>query len=179
MPILGVVASSLSGNLGGLVGSYDALASVTLSAAADRVVFAGIPSGYKHLQIRGVLMTSGATNPTWQVNGDTTSSAYAGHHLWGNGVSATANAQTGTVYWNYNPSGSYPSAFIMDWLDYSSTTKNKVMRTTAGSDTNGSTSEMALWSGVYGSLNPITSITLNANAVNFLQNSTFSIYGVR
>ena len=184
MPNLGVIASSLSGHLippyDGPYGAYDALATVTVGASAvSSVTFAGIPSGYKHLQIRGVVLTSGATNPTWQINGDTTGANYKGHHLWGTGTTANANDQSGTVYWNYNPSASYPSTFIMDWLDYSSTTKNKTMRTLAGSNTNGGTEEIALWSGLYMNLNPITSIALNGNGANFTQDSSFALYGVR
>lgn len=160
-------------------GAYDSLATATLSTSTASVTFAGIPTGYKHLQIRGVILTSGATNPTWQINGDTTGANYKGHHLWGTGTNANANDQSGTVYFNYNPSASYPSAFVMDWLDYTSTTKNKTMRTLAGSDTNGGTSEIALWSGLYMSLNAITSITLNGNGVNFTQYSSFALYGVK
>jgi hypothetical protein len=161
-------------------GAFDALATVTVgSTAVSSVTFAGIPTGYKHLQIRGMVLTSGATNPTWQVNGDTTGGNYAGHHLWGTGATAASNAQSGTVYWNYNPSSSYPSAFVMDWLDYASTTKNKTMRCLAGSDTNGGTVEVAMWSGLYMSLNPITSITLNGSGANFTQYSSFALYGVK
>lgn len=179
-PILGIWASQISGHLWEPQGAYDALSTVTVGATAvSSITFAGIPNTYKHLQIRGVVLTSGATNPTWQINGDTTSGNYKGHHLWGTGTTAAANDQSGTVYWNYNPSASFPSAFVMDWLDYSSTTKNKTMRTLAGSDTNGGTAEIALWSGLYMSLNPITSIALNGNGVNFTQNSQFTLYGVR
>lgn len=161
-------------------GAYDALATITVGATAvSSVTFSGIPTGYKHLQIRGVLLTSGATNPTWQVNGDSTSANYAGHHLWGQGSSANANNQSGTVYFNYNPSASYPSAFVMDWLDYANTTKYKTMRTFAGSNTNGGTDEVALWSGLYMSTNAINSITLNGAGANFTQYSQFALYGVK
>lgn len=182
-PILtGVIASGISGNLTppwSPEGGYDALATITLSTATPTVTFAGIPQNYKHLQIRGTVLTSGATNPTWRVNDDMANTNYRGHHLWGTGTGVASNDQSGTVYWNYNPSASFPSAFIMDWLDYSSATKNKTMRTLAGSDTNGGTAEIAIWSGLYMNLNPITSITLNGNGVNFSTNSQFSLYGVK
>jgi hypothetical protein len=182
-PILtGIVASGISGHLTppwSPEGAYDSLANITLSTSVSTVTFSGIPSGYKHLQIRGMVLTSGATNPTWQANGEVPNSSHVGHHLWGNGSSAAANAQSGTVYWNYNPSSSYPSAFIMDWFDYSSNTKNKTMRTIAGSDTNGGTAEIALWSGLYTNTNPINSITLNGNGVSFTQYSNFALYGVK
>jgi hypothetical protein len=49
------MASQISGHLyDGPFGAYDSLATVTLSADAASVTFAGIPSGYKHLQIRAI-----------------------------------------------------------------------------------------------------------------------------
>lgn len=162
-------------------GAYDALATVTVgSSAVSSVTFSGIPTGYKHLQIRGVLLTSGATNPTFNFNGDTGSN-YAWHHLYGNGSSVSSNgggSQT-FMYFNYNPSSSYPSTFVMDILDYASTTKYKTSRTLAGSDTNGSTSEIALWSGLWQSTSAVTSITLNGAGVNFNQYTQFSLFGVK
>jgi hypothetical protein len=51
-PILtGVIASGISGHLTppwSPEGAHDALATVTLSASAASITFAGIPSGYKH-----------------------------------------------------------------------------------------------------------------------------------
>jgi len=164
----------------GPFGAYDNIAAITIpTGGVSSITFDGIPTGYKHLQIRGVVLTSGTTNPTWRVNNDITTTNYKGHHLWGTGTSAASNDQTGTVYWNYNPSSSYPSSFIMDWLDYASTTKFKTMRTFAGSDTNGGTEEGAIWSGLYMSTNAINSITLLGNGVNFAQHSHFALYGVK
>jgi hypothetical protein len=161
-------------------GAYDSLGTVTLSTATPSVTFSGIPSGYKHLQIRGTLLTSGATNPSFNFNGDTGSN-YAWHHLWGTGVSAASNYGSGQtfMYFNYNPSTSYPSSFVIDILDYASTTKYKTSRTLAGSDTNGGTSEIAIWSGLWQNTNAITSITLNGAGVNFTQYSSFALYGVK
>lgn len=164
-------------------GAYDALATVTVpSGGAASVTFAGIPTGYKHLQIRGMLLTSGATNPTYQFNGDTAGN-YSGHHLWGYGTGVAANNQgpsTSTVYFNYNPSASYPSAFVMDILDYASVTKNKTTRILAGSNTNGGTDEIAMWSGLWmNSSTAINSITLFGNGANFTQYSSFALYGVK
>lgn len=175
----GVLASGISGHLAPAVtGSFDALATYTVGAGGvSSIVFAGIPTGYSHLQIRGVLNTSGPTNPTYGFNNDTNSSNYKGHHLWGTGSSALANDY---FAFNYNPSSNYPSGFIMDILDYTSTTKNKTTKTLAGSDTNGGTSEIALWSGLWmNASSPINSVTFFGNGVNFTQYSTFTLYGVK
>jgi hypothetical protein len=71
-------ASSASNSIipADLVGAYDALASVTLDANTASITFSGIPTGYKHLQIRGIGRTNRATPADMdglliQFNGDT------------------------------------------------------------------------------------------------------------
>lgn len=179
-PLLpGIIASGISGHLFTPEGAAYEIASYTVpSATTVQAVTFAIPSGYRHIEIQGTLMTNGATNPTWSINNDN-SSTRKGHHMWGTGSAAYANDQSGTVYFNYNPSASYPSSFIMNWSDYASTTKHKTMRTLAGSDTNGGTSEIAMWTGLYMSTNPITSITLDGLGAQFSANSTFTLIGYK
>lgn len=179
-PILtGIVASQISGHLFTPEGSAYEIAKyvVPASTTVQAVTFA-VPSGYRHIRIEGVAKTNGATNPTWSVNGDD-SSTRKGHHLWGTGSATAANDQSGTCYWNYMPSSSYPAAFVMDWADYASTTKYKTMRCLSGSNTNGGTSEVAMWSGLYMSTNPITSITLDGLGSQFSEYSTFTLIGYK
>ena len=97
MPILGIMASSFR-SAAGPQGAYDALATVTVpSGGVASIEFAGIPTGYKHLQLRLLTRTNRAdTNDfmTIRFNGDSGSN-YAYHSLYGNGASAGAN-DTGT-----------------------------------------------------------------------------------
>ena len=176
MILPGVIASS-----GGVASSYESIATVTVgSGGASSVSFSSIPSTFTHLQVRGIIFTSGATNPSFNFNSDTTSS-YSWHHLWGTGSAANSNSgSTQTfMYFNYNPSSSYPSAFVMDVLNYASTSQYKTCRAIAGSDTNGGTSEMALWSGLWQKTNAISSITFNGALANFANYSHFALYGVK
>ena len=178
--MLNVIAGSLSEGTVPSTNSYESIATVSItSGTQSTITFSSIPSTYKHLQLRGVVMTNGATNPTWQVNGDTTGANYRGHHLWGTGSVAAANDQSGTVYFNYNPSSSYPSAFVMDWLDYANTSKNKTMRTLAGSDTNGGTVEVALWSGLWMSTAAINEIKLLGSGADFRDGTHIALYGIK
>ena len=181
-PILpGIVASGISGHLYTPEGSAYEIASYVVPAGSTvAAVTFSVPQDYRHFRIEGASFTTGATNPTWTVNGDTDSTKYFGHHLWGTGAAVAANNQSGTVYWNYNPSSSYPASFVMDWFEYTSTTKTKVMRTLAGSDTNGGTREVAYWTGLYTNKVPITSITLNAfSGTSFSEQSTFTLIGYK
>lgn len=189
MPLPGIYASQISGHLFSPSGAYDSLASVTLSATTASVIFAGIPSGYKHLQIRFISRTTvastGFDDTLVQFNGDTGAN-YAFHRLMGDGSTVTAVGLTG--YPNIYISGSSVrgnsmsnayGATILDILDYSSSVKNKVTRALDGVDINGS-GEIHLMSGLWLSTSPITSITLTAESSHsFAQYSTFALYGVK
>ena len=190
MPIIASRAGGSASGFGGLrtfgaaavdTGAMVALGMVQVGSSAQSTIsFTSIPSTYKHLQIRGIMNTSGGTNPTYGFNSDTGSN-YAGHHLWGTGSTPSSNAQgPSIIYFNYNPSASFPSTFVMDILDYASTTKNKTVRILAGSDTNGGTAEIALWSGLWmNSSTAISSVQLYGNGVNFTQYTSVALYGIK
>lgn len=168
-PILGIFASQ--GRVA--ANSYESIATATPSGVSS-FSFTSIPSTYKHLQVRGLVFTSAATNPEYSFNGS--GSGYNGHHLFGNGSSAFSNAY---FAYNYNPSASYPSVFIMDILDYTNTNKYKVTRTLAGCDTNGGTSEIALWSGLWQNTAAINQITFTGAGANYASGSHFALYGIK
>jgi hypothetical protein len=186
MPILGIIASSFR-SAAGPVGAYDALASVTVGATAvSSITFAGIPSGYKHLQIRVFGQTdygSGSDYVAVNLNNDTTTS-YWTHQLFGNGSTVTANgfSTTGEMYAQRigGQSNNRFGSVIIDLLDYTSTNKNKVMRSLGGTDWNGSSEGQIYFnSGNYPVSNTaISTIKLTA-AGNFLQYSQFALYGIR
>jgi hypothetical protein len=69
-------------------------------------------------------------------------------------------------------------AGIIDILDYADTNKYKTVRALSGTDNNGS-GDIILGSGLYQQTTAITSITLEANGVNWLTNSSFALYGIR
>lgn len=179
MPMLGIMASQISGHLAA-AGDYESIATVTVGTAVSSVTFSSIAADWKHLQIRGIMNTSTATNPTFYYNTDVVANGkYYSHHLWGTGAAANANAQTAN-YFSYIPSTSYPAAFVMDILDYTSTTKNKTARTLTGSSTNGGTEEIALWSSLWFiSPQAINQVTLLNNGGNFATYSSFALYGIK
>jgi hypothetical protein len=183
MPILGIMASSRPAFE--LVGSYDSLATVTLSTATSSVTFSGIPAGYKHLQIRGISrITSGSyAQVLYQLNG-ATGSSYSRHYLFGDGSTtgvsgiASTTSMYGGVMSGSSQSANIFGALVTDILDYSSTSKNKTIRTLSGVDGNGSG---YAWfsSGAYLSTDAITSITIIPESSTFVQYSSFALYGVK
>jgi hypothetical protein len=192
-PILaGVVASGISGHLTPAftpTGSYEAIASYTVpSGGVTEVNFAGIPSGYSHLQLRGILkLSESGTSDNWAAIQLNSTSNVSGHSLQGDGASVYASAWTSGSDNNTNwfvdgpQSGNTNifAAFVTDVLDYSSNSKYKTIRTLDGFDKNGAGS-IDLHSNLYASTNPVTSIKLFTRTGNgFTQYSSFALYGVK
>lgn len=179
MPIFsGVIASQISGRLwSGPQGAYDALATVTLSSATSAVTFSGIPSGYKHLQIRTLnKVESGTPDMLMRFNGDSGAN-YKFHILRGDG----GGAVTSENYTNSsitNPVSGYFQTSIIDIVDYNSTTKLKTSKIFVGRDNNG-VGEVGIWSHLWVSTQPITAITFTPTASTISPNSTFALYGVK
>lgn len=193
-PILGIWASQISGHLyDGPYGAYDALATVTVpSGGVSSVTFSGIPTGYKHLELRMFAQTNRATYGTdyslMRINGDSGSN-YSRHYLYGDGSSVGAG---GTTSGNYamapvtgTTTASNFSASIISFLDYASTNKNKTIRALTGDDVNGTVAgyggELYLLSSSWlNSSSAISSITFTVNSGGiFTQYSSFALYGIK
>ena len=186
-PILGIWASQISGRLWEPAGAYDALATVTVpSGGAASITFAGIPTGYKHLQLRGLTNNTASSSAFIYTafNGDT-STNYNWHQLAGDGSAASASNSAsfpGAVINNMGLGTNNTSVFgaaVIDILDYTSTTKNKTVRSLSGFDGNGSgviCMNSNLWRNTSAA---ITSITMTYAGGNFAQHSTFALYGIK
>lgn len=199
-PVIGSLASASSRGYG-MFGAtavwapgpaYDALATTTLSATTSSITFAGIPSGYKHLQIRYIARTDMSSGGAWspinvRFNSDTAAN-YTVHTLGGQGASAFSEgytSQTGMTGGfgaaSTNATNSF-GAGVIDILDYASTTKNKTIRILNGVENNGS-GIAVLQSGSWMSTSAINSITLglygSTNGSNYLANTQFALYGVK
>jgi hypothetical protein len=185
MPILGIWASSFR-SAAGPVGAYDALATVTLSASTASISFVGIPSGYKHLQLRGILRSPTGTNVGGgkvTFNSDTTSGNYTFHRLVGDGSSASAYSQSGLDFIlrcvnNSITAGTF-GASIVDILDYDNTNKYKTTRALTGAEINGANGVLGLYSQLWLNTAAITSITVTPSEANFSQYSQLALYGVK
>jgi hypothetical protein len=195
MPILGIMASQISGKLWAPEGAYDSLATVTVpSGGLASVTFAGIPSGYKHLQIRGITRSAFAGTQTdlrVRFNGDSGTN-YNWHWLWGDGTSAGANAgaasQTyGRIVRNGSPAANSAAnvfgAFVTDILDYANTSKNKTIRSINGyneNSTNTNNQQIGLVSSLWQGTSAITQIEItDDSSANIVQYSSFALYGVK
>ena len=190
----------MSGILGALIGSYkpaatssfESIATVTAAGGETSISFTSIPSTYKHLQIRGLAKdtTNNSDDAGYSIrfNSDTGSN-YAMHRLRADGTNIVAggNANQSSMSLSYGAVASASGVAnmfgvsIVDIHDYASTTKNKTMRAFSGSNINstGTTTGIALDSGLWMNKNAITSNTLLPDLTAFAAGTDFSLYGIK
>jgi hypothetical protein len=170
----------MDGAGGAAGGSYESIQTAT-SSASSSITFTSIPSTYKNLQIRSAVVQSSGNPIRIRVNSDTGSN-YAFHRLdgaGGSGVSAGGTASTTGVQIQsvYGGSSTYATVFIVDIIDYQSTTKNKTLRILDGWDANGS-GVIEMVSGLWMDTSAITSITIEAVGAGTFTGLT-SLYGIK
>ena len=194
MPILGILASAITGNL--VTTAYESIATVSVGGGgAANVQFTSIPATYTHLQIRYLAKSNRASYSiegfVVQFNG-VTSAVYSAHRVFGTG--SLANSDAGSSLSSINVSmgvvGSGPSdtfgVGVIDILDYANTSKYKTMRCLVGSDVNGTFGTgsyggyVGLASGLFQSTNAISSLTIAPESGTlFNQYSQFALYGIK
>lgn len=183
---------------------YDSLAVVSVpSGGLSSITFAGIPTDYRHLQLRingqSNRSTYGIDQLRMQVGNDSIdsgSTSYAWHYVRGENTSiSTLSYPTSSgdnASWQLNgalgtTTGSNFGAIIIDIADYSSSSKYKTMRSLSGTEHNASIGTVfgrsafgsCVWLGSSG-LNPINLIKLfPENGSLFTQYSSFALYGVK
>ena len=162
--------------------SFESIATATPSGSSPYVEFTSIGSGYKHLQLRGVIR--GTTNDSADItfNSDTGSN-YSWHILYGTGSGsalASGSAPRSNIVATEVPDTTYlTSAFVIDILDYGSTSKNKTVRILQGTDRNGS-GTFQFMSGVwFNSSTAISSLKLTTRSGNLASGSHIALYGIK
>jgi len=190
MPILGVVASQISGHLSTPdSGAMFPIAMANVgSAGAAYVEFTSIPATYKHLQLRFFMQeaTSGGSfrGSVLQFNGTTSSGNYKNHQISGNGSSASAYTSTNTSSIASGESKGFdtdPYNFgvsIIDILDYANTNKLKTVRALNGYDANGS-GVIVFNSGVYLTNNNAISSIKIIPETTFTQYTQVALFGIK
>jgi hypothetical protein len=186
MPIpLGILAVA---GAGGAAGAYDLLETTVLSSSVSSVTFSNLGnySTYKHLQIRiaGRADRTNFRGDEILVRFNSSTSTYRSHQLGGDGSSVYSSDYSGEtglragITTSNLDSTSQFGAAVIDILDFGSTSKNKTVRGLSGRA--GTTSSLALFSGLWVSTNAVTTLALlPANSSNFVAGSRFSLYGVK
>jgi hypothetical protein len=178
MPILGVVASSITNNLS----SYESIETIVVGSATNSVQFNSIPTTYKHLQIRATMSCTAVNNMYMRVGngGIDTGGNYTWHQLFGDGANPYSNGNGSATfsYIGYNFNTAHPNPSIIDLLDYSSTDKAKSFKTIAGTESNGG-GFVQLWGGSWVANSAINTIAFITGGGNFNTDSVFALYGIK
>jgi len=182
MPILGVIASSITGNL--LTNSYDSIATITTSTSPSSVTFSGIPQTYQHLQLRYLARRSdavGTSGISIQINGDGGANYVRNELYQGNTTAATSSAtgQTQMAVGYMTGSTANAGSFgvgVIDILDYANTNKNTVVRALTGANNNGA-GNSNISTGVWLNTAAVTSFTFIIGGT-FVNNCVFALYGI-
>jgi hypothetical protein len=188
-PILGILASGISGNLWAPGKDFDSIATVTVgSGGSSSISFTSIPSTYKHLQVRLIGRDNRSLFRDFfgiNFNSDTGNN-YAGHSLSGDGSSASASGYStfGEIQFlavsasNANNASGF-GACVIDILDYQNTNKYKTVRGLGGYDDNGQ-GVVQFQSGLWQNTNAITQIDITpGSGTSFSQYSSFALYGIK
>ena len=189
MPIIAGRASAAYGSgfgkvLGGAAyagpyGSYESLATVTVGATAvSRIDFNGIPQGYKHLQVRLVAFGTSTADPKMRFNDDASTSNKYMHSFYNNVSAVSTYNDNSAMPYSYNESTA-PGCAIIDIFDYANVSKNKNARTISGYDANGA-GYIFYRSQAWFALTAINQVSFIASSgQDFLQYSSFALYGIR
>ena len=188
MPMLGIMASQISGHLWAPNGAYDSIATGTGNGTSSTITFSSIPQTYTHLQVR-ILGRSTAVAQTdyiycW-INGDTTTSKYAYHYLRGDGTTATAggSAASTSAYAGFaNASSATAGMFgvsVIDILDYTNTNKYRTTRSLSGEDRNTVGGNVWYFSNLFMDSTAVTSLQLKMVGGNWDTNSHVALYGIK
>jgi hypothetical protein len=187
-PILGIMASSISGSKISTA-AFESIQTITLSTAASNITFNSIVGTYKSLQIRYLAKTSRALvndSAKIEINGDTTTTNYRSHSLNGDSANVYAETTANAIALGGFPGNTNASMFgvgVLDFIDYSNTSKYKTIRSFEGFDQNSPASGnkwIGIDSGLWMSTAAITSIKITPNiGPNFVTGSTFALYGIK
>ncbi len=168
-------------------GSYDAIASVTIpSGGVSSFTFAGIPVGYRNLEIYWKMATSVADRDMWvQFNNDTSASYHSYIVYSGSGAvnSYTSVGQTKIIWGGGTTTANEFAGGTLTVFNTSSPVTYKSTQANFGYAYNGSTigtSGTAIVNhsiGSWANLNPVTSITISVASGVINENSSFDLYG--
>lgn len=182
--------SMLAGNEAFLPGGFESIATVTAAGGEEALTFTNIPQNYVALQIRGIARRHVSTTSPMdmQISFNVVGPDYRDHGLVGDGSAASAYGAATNGYGirvsNAIPGDSVTAgvfnASVIDIHDYASSTRNKTVRALAGvaGNTSSTNFRVEITSGLYISLNPVTSLTLYVST-GFKAGSTFALYGIR
>jgi hypothetical protein len=152
------------------------------SSSASYIEFTSIPQTYKHLQIRffaGFNTQPGFASGKSYLNGDTTNTNYKSHQLYGDGATVAAAAYSVPYLPISTGPDNYPCSYVIDLLDYTSTSKYKTIRALGGWDANGS-GQIILGSAIWLNTAAVTSYRIQCDGgYDWKRYTSAALYGIK
>lgn len=179
------ILNALIGSFAPASPSFESIQTFDIASSTASVTFSSIPQNYKHLQLRCSIRHTGNGAGGLSVNGITETSSYQSHYLRGNnGVNVQVGSGAGPAYFGGEVmfalnTADTNAATIVDFHDYSSTSKNKTVRGFHGRDYNNSSGVVQLWSGLLISTDAITSLTYTPAGAQIASGSRLALYGIK
>jgi hypothetical protein len=191
MPIIGTIASSISGNLTppATIGVYESIATVTLGGGSSNIQFSSIPQTYKHLELRHISRDGDArTGGTafWVLMNGISSSTYSAHYITSEysgqpssgGIGNWGQSPVGFNTWNSN-AAYFAGVAVCNILNYTGTVSNKPISTIAGFDYNGYGVTAQMSGAAYGTTGAITQLNIYPGIGPFMAGSSWALYGIK
>lgn len=172
-----------------MANTFIKIASVTVgSGGAASIDFSSIPGTYTDLCLKVSARDARAvvaSSIVLQINGSTASSG-SYRRIYGDGTSAFADGDTGgTTVQSGHSDGNNATANTFGNVEiyipnYAGTSTNKSFSSDGVAETNATTTFMSMVAGLWANTAAITQVTIKpATAVNFLQYSTATLYGIK
>lgn len=168
-----------------MANTYTLIEAKTLGSAVASVTFSSIPQTYTDLKLVYSVRNSGSADPWYQVliqfNSDSTASNYPYRYIYG--LASSAGSGTGNQAVGYSVSASATASTFSNGEiyipNYTNASNYKSISGDVVNENNASTNIVALYATLWqGTAAAITSLTLTQNANDFVQYSTFYLYGI-
>jgi hypothetical protein len=190
MPILGTIASGISGHLS-VPSDYESIQTINITNGSTTVAnFTSIPSTYKSLYLRVIFSSNSSGGEAFvSYNGDTTAGNYSRQVMYntgsGTGVSFVQNSQANGRSYLYSPDNvtNYPYTFPVynHYIpDYALTNKYKSIWQDGYQNIQSTLGAIVAMSGLWASTAAINQITFTMQSgAYFAPNSQLALFGLK
>lgn len=154
----------------------------TNNNSTTQITFSSIPQTFTHLQLRvtsSIYAASGSGGSAFYLGNVNGSSPTKHHQMYGdgNGHIASSDANMPIGYNQYNSSPTWYGGTIIDFFDYSNTSKTKTIKSLSGWDASGS-GVVGIHSILVNNTAAISSFILGSGGGFFATGSRFDLYGI-
>jgi hypothetical protein len=161
--------------------TYKKIASVTVgSGGASSITFSSIPQTFTDLCIKiSARTTEAAINAFFEAKPNNLTTNLTARRIQGNGATVSSSSFTGAWYAVANGASTTSDTFSNTEIylpNYSSTTVNKSAAVETVNENNATTAYAEMWAWNRANTDAITSFVLSAN---FVEHSTFTLYGIK